>query len=50
MGKHLGTVHKTTPLVPITPDGIKGSGNWIVDNEEPSQIKKQCTLPSIGHT
>ena len=25
--KHLDTVHKTTPLVPITPDR-KESGNW----------------------
>ena len=46
--KHLDTVHKTTPLVSITPDG---KGKWKLDhndNEEPSQIKKQCTLPSMS--
>ena len=45
--KHLDMVHKTTPLVPITPDG-KGKRKLDSDNEEPSQIKKQCTLPSMS--
>ena len=46
--KHLDTVHKTTPLVSITPDGKGKRKLDHNDNEEPSQIKKQCTLPSMS--
>ena len=46
--KHLDTVHKTTLLTLIMPDGKRKRKLDSDDEEEQSQIKKQCTLPSMN--
>lgn len=46
--KHLDMVHKTTHLTLIMPDGKRKRKLDSDDEEEQSQIKKQCTLPSMN--